>query len=87
MEPGAPQFDRTQDLDALALSRDRDFRRLADAVWYRGLTIGLARRDGTVPNQLFDGIGQMLERSQQLASEIEALGFWGIADAAHMSSA
>ena len=31
METSAPQFDRSQDLDALALSGDRDFRRVPDA--------------------------------------------------------
>ena len=49
------------------------------------VTIRLARRDGTVSNHLFDSIGQMLELSQQLAGEIETLGFLGIAGAAHMS--
>ena len=31
METSAPQFDGSQYLDALALSRDRDFRRVPDA--------------------------------------------------------
>lgn len=31
METSAPQFDGSQDLDALALSRDGDFRRVPDA--------------------------------------------------------
>jgi hypothetical protein len=31
METSAPQFDGSQNLDALALSRDGDFRRVSDA--------------------------------------------------------
>ncbi len=49
------------------------------------VAIGLARRDGTVPGHLLDGIEQMLVPLQQLASVIEALGLLGIAGAARMS--
>ena len=40
---------------------------------------------GTVSSHLLDGIGQMVELPQQLASEFEAFGFLRVTGAAHMS--
>lgn len=53
METRAPQFDGAQDLDALALSRDGDFRRVPDA------TPGGMQR-GVLPKTGFIGENQRL---------------------------
>ncbi len=49
------------------------------------VAIGLARRDGELAGEAFDGVGQVRILLQQRAGEIEPLGFLGIADAGHVT--
>ena len=49
------------------------------------IAIGLTSGDGTVPDEVFGGFGQMFVFAQQGASQIEPLGFLDIAGPGHMT--
>src|SRR6516162_6630535 len=49
------------------------------------VTIGLTGRNGAVPRQLADRIGELIDMQQQVARAIEALGFLGLVGARHLS--
>ena len=56
METSAPQFDGSQNLDALALSRDGDFRRVADAT-PGGMQCGVLSKTGFVGEDQRSALG------------------------------
>ena len=59
METSAPPFDGSQDLDALALSRDGDFRRVPDAT-PGGMRRGVLSKTGFVGENQRSALGSGL---------------------------
>jgi len=49
------------------------------------VAIGLTRRNGAFPGQLFDRIGELIDKQQQVARAIETFGLLGLAGAWHLS--
>jgi hypothetical protein len=49
------------------------------------VAISLTGRDGAVPSQLLDRIGELIDTQQQIPRAIEALGFLRFAGTWHMS--
>jgi len=49
------------------------------------VSISLPWRNGTIPRQSRNGIGQLIELTQQDPSAVQTLGFLGIAGATYMS--
>ena len=49
------------------------------------VAVGLAGRDGELASEVFDGVRQVRTLLQQRASEIEPVGFLGVADTGHMT--
>jgi len=62
---------------------DRD--RVLELLGLFEIAIGLAPGDGTVPGEALGGLGQVFVFAQQGASQVEPLGFLGIAGAGHMT--